>query len=275
MLTHSPHPRPASPDRPGLLVSVRNVAEARAAMAGGADVIDIKEPAAGALGAASPTTIQQVAAAATSTHCVSAALGELVDGPPPTLLSAPAVRGLDFVKVGLGGAPANWRARLDALARQVGAARFVVAVYADAEHVGAPPLEAALAWMTRRAARPRDAIAGLLIDTAIKDGRGLRTWVDDATLARAIGRAHAAGAFVALAGSLRADDLPHCASLGPDLLAVRGAACRHGDRRGTIRADLVRHLKQTITTAHRATHTRLTPLPQRASDTSSPASRAS
>ncbi|MEX0885938.1 MAG: (5-formylfuran-3-yl)methyl phosphate synthase, partial [Phycisphaeraceae bacterium] len=60
MLTHSPHPRPASPDRPGLLVSVRNVAEARAAMAGGADVIDIKEPAAGALGAASPTTIQQV-----------------------------------------------------------------------------------------------------------------------------------------------------------------------------------------------------------------------
>ena len=39
-------------DRPGLLVSVRSADEAIAALAGGADVIDVKEPNRGALGAA-------------------------------------------------------------------------------------------------------------------------------------------------------------------------------------------------------------------------------
>ena len=43
-----------------LLVSVRSAAEARTALAGGADVIDVKEPAHGSLGRASTEVIREV-----------------------------------------------------------------------------------------------------------------------------------------------------------------------------------------------------------------------
>ena len=45
----------------GLLVSVRDSSEAQAALKGGVDLIDIKEPRAGALGAASVGTWRKIA----------------------------------------------------------------------------------------------------------------------------------------------------------------------------------------------------------------------
>lgn len=44
----------------GLLVSVRNAIEAQTAVAGGAQLIDVKEPFAGSLGAASVAQWQEV-----------------------------------------------------------------------------------------------------------------------------------------------------------------------------------------------------------------------
>ncbi len=55
--------------------------EARAAMAGGADVIDVKEPTAGALGRATSSVMQDIAgvvATSPATPC-SVALGELLE----------------------------------------------------------------------------------------------------------------------------------------------------------------------------------------------------
>src|SRR5207248_4650901 len=85
---------------PKLLVSVRNRAEAEAALAGGADLIDVKEPKRGALGAADARTLAAVVAAVAGRRPVSAALGELREtfwkGPP-------ALPGLAYVKWGLAG----------------------------------------------------------------------------------------------------------------------------------------------------------------------------
>src|SRR5262245_59562547 len=61
----------------GLLVSVRSAAEARAALAGGADLIDVKEPHRGPLGAADPALWREVEAEIGSAVPLSAALGEL------------------------------------------------------------------------------------------------------------------------------------------------------------------------------------------------------
>ncbi len=44
----------------GLLASVTDVEEARLGAAGGADIIDLKNPAAGALGALAPETLRAV-----------------------------------------------------------------------------------------------------------------------------------------------------------------------------------------------------------------------
>ena len=50
-------------------------AEAAAALAGGADIIDAKNPLAGALGAVSETTLREIAAAVAGWRPVTAALG--------------------------------------------------------------------------------------------------------------------------------------------------------------------------------------------------------
>ena len=61
----------------GLLVSVRNAEEAAVAMEGGADVVDIKEPADGSLGRATAEIWNQVFPVVGGRLPVSVALGEL------------------------------------------------------------------------------------------------------------------------------------------------------------------------------------------------------
>src|SRR5262245_44632800 len=85
-------------DRPGLLVSVRSAEEAEAALAGSADLIDVKEPSRGSLGRADEATIAAVMRAVGGRRPVSAALGELRDDPSPC-----SIPGLTYVKWGLAG----------------------------------------------------------------------------------------------------------------------------------------------------------------------------
>src|SRR5437870_6982957 len=62
---------------PGLLVSVRSASEAEAALAGGAHLIDVKEPGRGPLGRADDATIAAVVQRVAGRRPVSVALGEL------------------------------------------------------------------------------------------------------------------------------------------------------------------------------------------------------
>ena len=64
-----------------LLVSVVSAAEARQALAGGADIIDVKDPGEGALGAPSPRVLSEVVQVVGGAVPVSVALGDLPDLP--------------------------------------------------------------------------------------------------------------------------------------------------------------------------------------------------
>ena len=59
-----------------LLASVRSAAEAAAALVGGADIVDAKEPGNGALGAVSPRVLLAITAALAGATPVSVALGD-------------------------------------------------------------------------------------------------------------------------------------------------------------------------------------------------------
>ena len=85
----------------GLLVSVANRQEAEAALDAGADLLDLKEPAVGALGAVSPAVMHEVAGWLASRGPLSVALGELATLDPrlPGLVPA----GVNFAKLGLAG----------------------------------------------------------------------------------------------------------------------------------------------------------------------------
>src|SRR5215217_9198029 len=86
-----------------LLVSVTDVASAAVAVAAGADIVDVKNPAEGALGAPSPRVIEGVRAAVPAEVPVSAAIGDMPNLPGTAALAAlgAARSGATFVKVGL------------------------------------------------------------------------------------------------------------------------------------------------------------------------------
>jgi (5-formylfuran-3-yl)methyl phosphate synthase len=218
---------------PQLLVSVRSVAEAEEALAGGADLIDVKEPSLGSLGRASDAVVAEVVKCVAGRVPTSAALGELAewDGTMPG--------GVDFVKVGLAGmGGGDWRGRLDAF-RGAADGRAVIVAYADWRSAGAPSLEDVVHY-AERISRPI-----LLIDTHGKNGSTLFDLVDEPTLARCIARIRLVEGRIALAGSLSRSAAKSCASLEPDWIAVRGAVC-DGGRSGTVRGQLVREFKRQI-----------------------------
>src|SRR6185295_10382030 len=87
-----------------LLVSVASGAEALAAFAGGADVIDAKDPLAGALGAVSPEMLREIYGAVAGRRPVTAALGDAADEATIECAAhAFAAAGALLVKVGFAG----------------------------------------------------------------------------------------------------------------------------------------------------------------------------
>jgi uncharacterized protein (UPF0264 family) len=238
-----------------LLVSVVDVDEARAAAAAGADIVDVKNPAEGSLGAPSPAVIEGVRAAVPAQLPVSAAIGDMPNLPGTAALAAlgAARSGATFVKVGLRGvstepeAVALLRTVQDGVSGVPGAV-VVAAAYADARRVAPAPLAPELLPRVARAARVRVC----LLDTAVKDGRGLLEWLTPDELSSLVAEGHAAGMQLALAGALRAEDLPAVRAAGADIAGVRSAACGDGRRSGPLDAARVRALRAACAATPRA-----------------------
>lgn len=216
----------------GLLVSVRDADEAAEALAGGADIIDVKEPLAGPLGAASVDVIVAVAARVAGMRPWTFAAGELAaapgDGVQRLLALVDAVRaGIGpgqrpaAVKAGLAGLrDGPWRASLAAIAGGIpGRIGFVGVAYADHHAAVSPPPEDVID------AAAACGCVGVLVDTFDKEGPGLFAGADARRVAGWVRRARDRGLPVALAGRLSLDDIATAAGTGADVVAVRSAAC--------------------------------------------------
>jgi uncharacterized protein (UPF0264 family) len=238
-----------------LLVSVVDVGEAREAAGAGADIVDVKNPAEGSLGAPPPEVIEDVRAAVPAELPVSAAIGDMPNLPGTAALAAlgAARSGAAFVKVGLWGVSTEAQA-IDLLrAVRAGAAGVpgvivVAAAYADARRLAQAPLAPELLPRVARAA----GVEVCLLDTAVKDGRGLLHWLSPEALVSLVADAHAAGLQVALAGALHAEDLPVVRATGADIVGVRSAACGDGKRSGSVEAARVSALRAACATPARA-----------------------
>jgi uncharacterized protein (UPF0264 family) len=223
-----------------LLVSVRSVAEAKAALKGGAALIDVKEPFHGSLGRAAEATIAAVVEFVDGRVPVSAALGELVEAPRPC-----SVRGLTYVKWGLAHClQQNWREDVMRAAEAVHQldplCRPVVVGYADWRRAEAPEVNEVCNFVERW--KP----GAFLIDTWSKDGKHLLNWLDAERIQILCRRCRIAGIPIALAGSLGAEQLEHLRAAEPDWFAVRGAVCRQGSRTSAIDPRRVRALVRSL-----------------------------
>ena len=239
-----------APTVPRLLVSARSTADAQAAIAGGCDILDLKEPARGSLGRPDPETIAAICHltdAAIPTTAISVALGEVAEwhGDRGTTDSA-LPSNVAYAKLGLSRCrrDRNWPRRWQNVRNQIETATgrslgWIAVIYADAG-ADAPAAEDVVDVAASTRCR------GVLVDTFCKDGRQLLDHVSPETLAQWRTASHASGMLFAVAGSLRASDLPRLITVQPDVVAVRGAVCRDGLRDGDVCPEAVQRLRAAI-----------------------------
>ena len=232
-----------------LLISPMNEKEASQAIAGGADIIDVKNPKEGALGANYPWVIKRIKEITPKNLEVSCTLGEVGNLPGSISLAAlgAASLGVDYIKMGLYGIKTPQEA-IFLLQNASRAAKecnpkikVAVAGYADAERIGAinPLLIPEIAHKSQ--------VDVAMIDTSVKDGKNLFDYLTVEQLKGFVNSAHGFGLEAALAGSLRKQDLPIVYGLGADIAGLRGAACTHSNRdTGQITRKLVSGLVEVV-----------------------------
>jgi (5-formylfuran-3-yl)methyl phosphate synthase len=230
-----------------LLISVRTPGETRAAVAGGADIIDAKEPAHGALGPVSPEILRAIDARVPADRPLSVALGDAksVAAVRASISALPLRRrSRTYIKIGMDGVVeaseirALLTAAVEAAAAHPATPRVIAVVYADGRDRERLPL-------VIRSEAARVGVAGVLVDTIGKDGRTLLDWWPEGRLHDWVRAVRGDGLEAALAGSLGAAELERIPVFDPDVVGVRGAACA-GGRCGSIEAARVRGLRRAV-----------------------------
>lgn len=215
-----------------LLVSVVSGEEVGPAIEGGADIIDVKNPQEGSLGAAQPSIIEEIIRIVGLRRETSCAIGDLPNLPGTVSLAAVGAASLspDYIKLGLLGVSTR-RDALSLVRNVVQAVRsknprvkVIACGYGDWELIGSvSPLHLPdIASMS--------SADGVLIDTINKDGRSLFDFVHINDLKSFVDRARDLGLISALAGSLRNEHADLIRICSPDVVGIRGAACTNNDR---------------------------------------------
>ena len=229
-----------------ILISPKNEAEAVEAVNGGADIIDVKNPSEGSLGANFPWVIKRIREIVPRSIDISATLGDFPHLPGSASLAAlgAAVSGTNYIKIGLLGSKTfdNALFLMENVTKAVKdydpLIKVVVAGYADHERANT------LDPMVLPHIAERSGCDLIMVDTLIKDGKRLFDFMDIEACRSFVDRGHTYGLQVALAGSTKKEDVSTLTELGADVVGIRGAACSGGDRfGGTIKAEYVRNLK--------------------------------
>jgi uncharacterized protein (UPF0264 family) len=204
--------------------------------------VDAKDPEAGALGAVSPDVFRSIVAAVDGRRPVTAAMGDArCAASVETDARMFAALGASLVKVGFADTTDVDAALALAAAAVRGASigastsGVVLVAYADEQETAVSP-------RTLLDVASAAGAAGVLLDTADKSGPRLTVLTTLVWLTEWTGNARRRSLTVALAGRLRAEDLPMVCRSGADVAGVRGAACA-GGRSGRIEAAKVRDLR--------------------------------
>lgn len=221
----------------GMLCSVTTEQEALVALENGADIIDLKNPREGALGALPQQQVRQIVQTVARRRPVSATVGDLPM--QPELIASAVLQmagtGVDLVKVGFFGHGGHAECIRVLAPLAADGVRLVAVLFADGEpDVRLLPLLA------------QSGFHGVMLDTASKNGRRLPHCIDAATLRAFVAESRALDLLVGLAGSLALDDIPELVSLAPDYLGFRGALCRDADRKQALDATRLRQVSEVL-----------------------------
>lgn len=223
-----------------LLVSVKDVKEVEDAIAGGSDIIDVKDPNDGSLGIPEVHIVKDVVEAvrSKSNKEVSMALGDVTSENKVLKYAAfvGGILGIDYVKVGIAtgdpGAAFRIAKGLVEILNSFDRIKLVLVGYADFADLGVLDPLKIVDIATRAGA------GGVMVDTLKKGSTSTFDLLPTTYLETFVREARAQGLMAAVAGGIRLHHLPLCVSLGFDIVGVRGSVCI-GWRGGRISRELV------------------------------------
>lgn len=206
----------------GMLASVRNFEEATTVYQGGVDIIDLKEPNHGALGAVPLKVIHHVVDELWEKCVISATVGDL-PADASTInykVMQIAETGVDYIKVGM----FSERHIEDCLPKLVHCANKGVAIiavfFADMD------FDTDYAIQCAKQAH----LKGVMLDTARKGSGSLLKYKNILQLEYFVNRAIHNNLLTGLAGSLTIDDIPTLIRANPDYFGFRTALCTRKER---------------------------------------------
>jgi len=231
----------------GMLASVSNLEEAKIALHANVDIIDLKDPTHGVLGAVTTEVAQEVVKFVSGQCLVSATIGDL---PMQATLISEAIftmasTGVDIIKVGIFDDLTN--EMIASLKEQAinGAKGFngkqftIVTVFFVDKGLD----------LERMPDLAKAGIRGVMLDTADKTKGTLRTHMEDNEIKNFVTQSKSYGLLAGLAGSLKASDIAPLLELEPDYLGFRGALCQNDSRIQALNSSSVINIRSLITDA--------------------------
>ena len=229
-----------------LMVSVQDLYEAKQALEGGADIVDVKNLQEALVGSAHPNVVKQIRNEVPSAHHASVTLGLVPDQIGTVSMAVYAAGCLDATSVKVGFMVSEYSLALETLiaakeALQGTNTKLIGSLFADnlLYDGGIDP------DLMVKLARESDC-DGFLIDTLVKDGRNLFDFIPEERLKEIVLEGKELGMSTALSGHLKMSDIDELSRVNPDIVGVRGAVCQKGDRDSRVHWESVAEFKHQL-----------------------------
>jgi (5-formylfuran-3-yl)methyl phosphate synthase len=224
----------------GMLASVNSVAEAKIVLDAGVDIIDIKNPHEGALGALKPEEVKSIVEFVNGEVLTSATIGDVTSDDPELLnyIISMSETGVDYVKVGVfDKQPSEYFINTIRVAASQGI-KLVIVLFAE----NYQQVDSVRSLM-------QSGISGIMLDTKEKNGKSLKTILNNNELEKFVETAKEFGLLTGLAGSLKFDDIEQLLPIKSDYLGFRGALCSESNRIKSINTVQVENIRNAIPTS--------------------------
>lgn len=221
----------------GMLASITSVAEAEIVLNAHVDIVDIKNPHEGALGAQEINVVKDIVEFVNREALTSATIGD-IDSNDPELLNVilnMAESGVDYVKVGLFSEKAS-DYFINAINEAVNKGVKLVIVFFAENYNGVESISSLI----------QTDISGIMLDTKEKHSKSLCSLLNGNELCEFINMAKTNGLITGLAGSLTHENIPELLELKSDYLGFRGALCSQSNRVNKVNEGQVNKIRKAI-----------------------------
>ena len=219
-----------------MLASINSIEEALLVLDTAVDIIDLKQPALGALGALDVASVKGIVSAIDGRRPVSATIGDLPMQPELVFnaVQLMAETGVDYIKIGFFPGD-DWPGTIKKLSVLTQNHALIAVLFADTR----PDLS--IMNLLKAAG-----FTGVMLDTMNKRQGSLTQIMDTIALAQFVAQAKGLQLLCGLAGSLRLADIPGLLPLNADYLGFRGALCQEHDRVGPLNEQAVLAVRQSM-----------------------------